>query len=103
MPCNAWTLVILLSHLTVTILLHKLLTLTKKKLNWLKSYTLFIQLRVNSSTNRYMVVENRVKCLNMLYSDNDVVDWDVNQFDEKSDEAHDCETDGCGDSNLLEL
>ena len=39
----------------------------------------------------------------MLYSDNDVVDWDVNQFDEKSDEAHDSETDGCGDSNLLEL
>ena len=39
----------------------------------------------------------------MLYSANDVVDWDVNQFDKKSDEAHDSKTDACGDSNLLEL
>ena len=44
-----------------------------------------------------------VKWWNMLYSDNDVVDWDVNQFDEKSDETHDSKADSCGDRNLLEL
>jgi hypothetical protein len=38
-----------------------------------------------------------------LSSDNDVVDGNVDQLDEESDEAHDGETDGCGYGNLLEL
>jgi hypothetical protein len=38
-----------------------------------------------------------------LRADNNVVDGDVDQFDEEADEAHDGEADGCGDRNLLEL
>lgn len=33
----------------------------------------------------------------------DVVDWDVDEFYEESNEAHDAESDSCSDSNLLEL
>ena len=33
----------------------------------------------------------------------DVVDWDVNQLDEKPNEAHDGKPDSCGHGNLLEL
>ena len=34
---------------------------------------------------------------------NDVVDGDVNQLDEKPNEAHDCKTNCCCHGNLLEL
>ena len=39
----------------------------------------------------------------LLDPDNNVVDGDVNEFDEEADEAHDGEANGCGDGNLLEL
>ena len=39
----------------------------------------------------------------VLGSDDDVVDGDVNQLDEEPDEAHDGETDGSGDRDLLEF
>lgn len=39
----------------------------------------------------------------LLISDDDVVDGDVDEFYEESDEAHNAESDGGGDSNLLEL
>lgn len=39
----------------------------------------------------------------LLVSDNDVVDWDVDEFYEEADEAHDAESDGGGDGDLLEL
>ena len=38
-----------------------------------------------------------------LSSDDDVVDRDVDQLDEEPDEAHDGETDGRGNRDLLEL
>ena len=38
-----------------------------------------------------------------LSSDDDVVDRDVDQLDEEADEAHDGETDGRGNRDLLEL
>ena len=38
-----------------------------------------------------------------LWADDDIVDGDVDQLDEESDEAHDGESDGGGDSDLLEL
>lgn len=34
---------------------------------------------------------------------NDVVDWDVDEFDEEANESHDTESDGSGKSDLLEL
>jgi len=39
----------------------------------------------------------------ILWSYNDVVDGNVYKLDKESDEAHDAETDGRGNSNLLEL
>ena len=39
----------------------------------------------------------------VLCADDDVVDGDVNQLDEEPDEAHDGETDGSGDRDLLEF
>ena len=39
----------------------------------------------------------------VLCADNDVVDGNVDELDEESDESHDAEPDGGGDSNLLEL
>lgn len=42
-----------------------------------------------------------VSCL--LRSYDDVVNGDVDKFDEESDEAHDREPDGGGHGNLLEL
>ena len=39
----------------------------------------------------------------ILWADDDIVDGDVDQLDEESDEAHDGESDGGGDSDLLEL
>ena len=39
----------------------------------------------------------------MLWADYDVVDGDVNQLDEKSDETHDGESNGRGHGDLLEL
>ena len=41
--------------------------------------------------------------LNLLWSDDDVVDGDVDELDEETDEAHDAEPDGGGDGNLREL
>jgi hypothetical protein len=38
-----------------------------------------------------------------LVVDDNVIDWNVNQFDEKADEAHDGETDGGSNRNLFEL
>ena len=38
-----------------------------------------------------------------LWADDDIVDGDVDQLDEESDEAHDGESDGGGDSDFLEL
>lgn len=34
---------------------------------------------------------------------NNIVDWDVNEFDEKANEAHDAKTDGSSKSDLLEF
>lgn len=39
----------------------------------------------------------------VLSADDDVVNWNVNQFDEEADEAHDGEADGSGNCDLLEL
>ena len=39
----------------------------------------------------------------VLWADDDVVDWNVDELDEESDESHDAEPDGGGDSYLLEL
>lgn len=36
-----------------------------------------------------------------LSSDDDVIDWDVDEFDEESDESHDSKSDCCGHSDLL--
>ncbi len=36
-------------------------------------------------------------------ADNDVVDWDVDQFHEKTNEAHDGEANGCCNGDLLEF
>ena len=47
--------------------------------------------------------EIKVKCFNKLDSNNDVVDWDVDQFDKEADETHDGETNCCGNGNLLEF
>merc|ERR1719412_3346736 len=41
--------------------------------------------------------------LSCLGSDNDIVDGDVDELDEESDESHQREADGCGNSDLLEL
>lgn len=38
-----------------------------------------------------------------LISDDDVVDWYVDEFYKESDEAHDAETDSGGNCDLLEL
>lgn len=38
-----------------------------------------------------------------LVSNDDIVDRYVNELDEESNESHDAEADGCGDSDLLEL
>ena len=40
-------------------------------------------------------------CKNYLH--NDVVDWDVDKFDEETNEAHDGKPDRCGHGNLLEF
>lgn len=37
------------------------------------------------------------------YLHDDVVDGDVNEFDEETDEAHDGKPNGCGHGYLLEL
>ena len=39
----------------------------------------------------------------MLCSYDDVVDWDMNEFDEEPDEAHYGKTDSSGQCNLLEF
>ncbi len=39
----------------------------------------------------------------MLRANDDVVDGDVNELDEEADEAHDRETDGRGNGDLLEF
>ena len=36
-------------------------------------------------------------------SDDDVVDGNVDQLDEKSNESHESKSDSCSDGNLLEL
>lgn len=41
--------------------------------------------------------------LRSLWSDNDVVDGNVYQFDKETDEAHDAESDSGGDCDLLEF
>lgn len=38
-----------------------------------------------------------------LWTDNDIIDGNMNEFDEESNETHDAEADGCGNSNLLEF
>ena len=38
-----------------------------------------------------------------LGSNNNIVDGDVNEFDEKSDEAHQSKSNSCCNGNLLEL
>lgn len=38
-----------------------------------------------------------------LRSHDDVVDGDVDEFDEEANEAHYAEANGCGNGNLLEL
>lgn len=38
-----------------------------------------------------------------VYLHNDVVDWDVYQFNKESNKAHDSKSDGSGYSNLLEF
>lgn len=38
-----------------------------------------------------------------LISDDDVVNWYVDEFYEEANESHDAESDGGGDCNLLEL
>lgn len=37
------------------------------------------------------------------YLHNDVINGDVNEFNEKSNKAHDCKTNCCGDGNLLKF
>ena len=44
--------------------------------------------------------DNKIKSLR---SDNDVVDGNVDEFDEKSDESHDGESNGGCNSDLLEF
>ena len=39
----------------------------------------------------------------VVLSDNDIVDGDVDELDEESDESHQREANGCGDGDLLEL
>ena len=39
----------------------------------------------------------------VIYSHNDVVDGNVDELNEKSDETHDGESDGSGKGDLLEL
>lgn len=39
----------------------------------------------------------------VLDSNDDIIDGDVDELDEEPDEAHDGETDGGGDGNLLKL
>ena len=39
----------------------------------------------------------------ILRAHDDVVDGDVDELDEEADEAHDAETDGGGDGDLLEF
>ena len=41
--------------------------------------------------------------LQLLRSDDDIVDGDVNKFDKESDETHDSEADCGGDGDLLEF
>lgn len=38
-----------------------------------------------------------------LWSDNNIVDWNVDQLNEKSNETHDTETNSCGNGDLLEF
>lgn len=38
-----------------------------------------------------------------LWTDNDIVDWNVDEFDEETDEAHDAESNSGSNSNLLEF
>lgn len=38
-----------------------------------------------------------------LIIDDDIIDWNVNQFDKESDKAHDGKADGGCDGNFLEL
>lgn len=41
--------------------------------------------------------------LSNYYLHNDIVDGDVNEFDEETDEPHDGKSDGCCHGDLLEL
>ena len=41
--------------------------------------------------------------LTLLYSHNDVVDGDVDEFDKESNKAHDRKTNGCCKSYLLKF
>ena len=57
--------------------------------------------RGKSEMSRLRRRQEVVSCL--LRSYDDVVNGDVDKFDEESDEAHDREPDGGGNGNLLEL
>lgn len=39
----------------------------------------------------------------VLRSDNYVIDWNVYELDEETDETHNAETNSCGNRNLLEF
>lgn len=43
------------------------------------------------------------QCTCLCYSHNDVVDGDVNEFNEETNETHDGKPDSCGHGDLLEL
>lgn len=46
--------------------------------------------------------ENVMKIL-VVYSHNDIINWDMNKFNEKSDETHYTKTDSSGNSNFLKF
>ena len=48
-------------------------------------------------------MRQKKKTIKSLRSDNDVVDGNVDEFDEKSDESHDGKSNGGCDSDLLEF
>lgn len=39
----------------------------------------------------------------ILWSHNNVIDWNMDEFDEETDEAHDAEANRCGNSDFLEF
>lgn len=50
-----------------------------------------------------MNLYNKLKKESINHLHNDIVDWNMNEFDEESNESHQSETDGGSESNLLEF